>query len=245
MEYLSYNSFARDYHLKRKKAWKPLENYFDILKERKYKFKGNCLDLGCANGRHFKIFKNPSNKLIGIDNSQAFLKIALESLRDSLKYSKSELLNIQLILGDLNYIPIRAKCIQNIFSIAAIHHIKGKSKRKNVIKQLFDLLSKNGYFFFTVWRRWQKKFKKSFMLDWLKRIFNQKYKKQQKKKGLKEFGDKFIPWTVSHEKYTYNRFYHFFSKNEIKKLLKIFKIIEFQIIGGPTNKDNFFILAQK
>ena len=62
---------------------------------------------------------------------------------------------------------------------------------------------------------------------------------------LDEFGDKYVPWTISKEKKIYNRFYHFFSKREVKKILRIFKIKEFSMRGGSTNKDNFFILAKK
>ncbi len=63
--------------------------------------------------------------------------------------------------------------------------------------------------------------------------------------GLEEFGDQYVSWKISSEKKKYNRFYHFFSKREIKKLIKTFKVQEFKILGGPNNRDNFFILAQK
>jgi len=240
-----YNQIATDYHLKRKKPWKPLENFLFYLKEKNFTFKGFCIDLGCANGRNFKIFKDTNNKLIGIDNSVGFLKIALENLKDSNQYSKRDSDNIQLILGDLKYIPVRNNSIQTIFSIAAIHHIKGKTKREKVILQIFNSLTKNGFFLPTVWRRWQKRFKTYFITNWFKRIFNPIYKKHQKLIGLNEFGDRYIPWTISKENRTYDRFYHFFSKREIKNLLKKFKIKEFWIKGGSTDKDNFFLLCEK
>ena len=246
MENYSYNKIARDYNLKRKKPWLPLTQFLDQLTQKGYRFNGFCIDLGCANGRHFEIFKADfNNKLIGVDNSLEFLKIAQDNLKNSTHFSKVELNDIQLILGDLKNIPIRANSIQNIFSIATIHHIKYKSERKRVIDQIFNILSESGYFLPTVWRKWQKKFKKYFIKDRFNRIFHPKYKKHQRALGLNEFGDKLIPWTLSTKKKTYNRFYHFFSKREIKNLLRIFKLKEFQIMGGSTNRDNFFILAQK
>ncbi len=245
MENYYYNAIAHDYHLKRKKPWKQLESFITDLEKKGYLFKGNCLDLGCANGRHFELFKNSNNKLIGIDNSLNFLKIALDNLRDSVKHSKNKLCNIQVILGDLNYIPLRAKTIQSIFLIASIHHIKSKIKREEGVKQLFELMKNGGKILITVWRRWQKKFRKYFIYNWFKRMFNKIQKKPQENKGLEEFGDKYIPWTVSQKKRTYYRFYHFFSKKEIKKLIKDFEIKVFHRLGGPTNRDNFFILAQK
>jgi hypothetical protein len=68
---------------------------------------------------------------------------------------------------------------------------------------------------------------------------------KQKDKGLEDFGDKLVPWTLSKEKSVHLRFYHFFSKREVKKLLQDFEIIDFRLTGGPTDKDNFFVLARK
>lgn len=246
MEYSYYNSFASDYHLKRKKAWIPLIHFLDKLDKKGYRFYGICLDLGCGNGRNFKIFKSFfNNKLIGIDNSLEFLKIAKTRIKNSNLFTKNEQNYIQLILADLIYLPIRNNSIQNVFSIATIHHIKTKLQRENVINQIFNILKLKGYFLCTNWRRWQKKYRKFFIKDWIQRFLISSYFKDQKKRGLKEFGDKFVPWTVSSKNKTYNRFYHFFSKREIKELLKIFIIKEFHYLGGSSNKDNFFILSQK
>ena len=170
--------------------------------------------------------------------------MALERLKSSIQYSKTEFNKIQLILGDVNFIPIRNYSIQNVFSVATIHHVKGQLERAEVIKCLFDLLREKGYLLVTVWRRWHKKVKKHFIVDWFKRIYP-RYKHQQEKAGLKEFGDKIIPWTFTRKNVTFHRFYHFFSRREMIKLLKLFKIKELKKIGGPGNEDNFFILAQK
>lgn len=244
MKYLTYDTIADDYDSKRKKPWKPLKDFLSFLSKKGYTIKGTCIDLGSANGRHFELFKNSNNRMIGIDNSSALLKLALERLRSSNSYSKIELNKIQLILADLKFIPIRNHAIQNVFSVATIHHIKGQLERANVITQLLDLLKEEGYLLITVWRRWHKRVKKHFIVDWFKRIYP-RYKHQQEKLGLKEFGDKFVPWTFTRKDVTFHRFYHFFSKMEIKKLLENFIIREFKIMGGPTKKDNFFILAQK
>ena len=247
MEKFSYNNIAKDYHLKRKKPWKPLEFFLKHLKAKKFIFKGICIDLGCANGRHFKNFKNPNSKLVGIDNSIEFLKITRENLKDREQYSIEESNNIQLLLADLCHIPIRTMSIQNIFSIATLHHIRHKNDRINVFSQILDLLKERGYFLITVWRKWQKKYKNYFVANLLMRVVNPSYRKQQKKAGLPEFGDRHVPWTVSSssERITYVRYYHFFSKKELQKLLLNFKIRESIITGGPTGKDNFFVLAQK
>ena len=245
MEGYNYDNFALDYDLKRRKPWKPLEDFVSYLKEKNYSFNGINLDLGCANGRHFKLFKNLKNKIVGIDNSFDFLKIASLNLRDPNQYEKRDSYNIQTILADVRYLPLRPNVIQNMFSIATIHHIKGKDARKKVLGQMHELTRENGFILLTVWRKWQKKYKKIFIVDKIKRMSNPRYKKKQKEKGLDEFGDKIIPWTVSSTNITHGRFYHFFSKRELKRLIRKFQIKELKIAGGSTGKDNFFLLAQR
>jgi len=245
MEGYYYENIAHDYDLKRKKPWKALEDFISYLKEKGYYFNGINLDLGCANGRHFKLFKSSTNKVIGIDNSIDFLRIACLNLRDLSQYGRKESNNIQPILGDVRNLPLRPDVIQNMFSIATIHHIQSKSTRKKAIDQMFKLTKENGLILLTVWRRWQKKYRKEFFFEKIKHLFNPLYKKKQKQLGFDEFGDKIIPWTVSSTNLTHERYYHFFSKNEIKRLMNKYKIRELEIMGGPTDKDNFFILAQR
>jgi len=240
-----YDNFALDYDLKRRKSWKPLENFVTYLKEKGYSFNGINIDLGCANGRNFKLFKNSKNKIIGIDSSLDLLQIANTNLRDHTQYDKRESSNIQLILADIRNLPIRPNIIHNIFSIATIHHIKSKEARNNILKQILESIKENGLILLTVWRKWQKKYKEEFFLNMVKRVFNPTYKRKQKEIGLDEFGDKIIPWTVSSTNLTYERFYHFFSKKELKKLVKNLRVKELKILGGSTDKDNFFLLAQQ
>ncbi|MHA1293336.1 MAG: class I SAM-dependent methyltransferase [Promethearchaeota archaeon] len=245
MENYYYNKIAEDYDQKRKKPWRPFEKFLMKLKNDGLKIKGFCLDLGCANGRHFKTLKTKEIKLIGIDNAIEFLKIAKSDLSDVNKYQKEESKGIALILADINFLPIRKKKIDVLISIATIHHIKEKINRKKVITQINEILKDNGFILITVWRRWQKKLKSHFIKDFLKRLLNPKFKKEQINMGLVEFGDKFVPWTVIGKNETYNRFYHFFSKHEIKKLIEKFYIKDFIAIGGPNKRDNFFIHAKK
>ena len=245
MEGYYYDKIALDYDLKRRKPWKSLQNFVAYLKEKGYSFNGINVDLGCANGRNFNIFKNSQNKIVGIDNSIDLLQIAQTNLRDPTQYDKRDSNNIQIILADIRNLPIRPNIIHNMFSIATIHHVKSKNARDNVLKQIHHSIKENGLILLTVWRKWQKKYKKQFILNKIKRVFNPTYKKKQKKLGLGEFGDKIIPWTVSSTKVTCERFYHFFSKKELKKLVKDFQIKELKISGGSTDKDNFFLLAQQ
>lgn len=245
MEKDLYNFLAKDYHIKRSKPWKDLETFVKEIKEKEISFTGYNIDLGCANGRNFSLFIQPNNRLIGVDNSFEFLKIARDQLKSDNNLPKNSSNFIQLILSDILFLPIRPNVIQNIFSIATIHHIKDKTQLNYAISQYYCLLRDRGYFLFTVWRKYQKNYRTYFIKDKIKRLFNPKYRKIQINLGLNEYGDKFVPWTLSAEKKTYNRFYHFFSHKEIKKLLNKYIILEFKKMGGPNKTDNFFVLAKK
>ena len=242
---MSFNQIAQDYHLKRKKPWRPLEFFLKYLKNKGLSFKGTYLDLGCANGRNFKIMGISPKKLIGLDLSLELLKIAQSELKETNHYPQNISNSIQLLLGDISKLPFRPSSVNTVFSIATIHHIKKFSERKNIILQIYDTLKKNGNFILTVWRKWQKKFRFYFLSEWIKRRFTSHYKKEQELIGLKEYGYKLVPWTLSKEQKTYYRFYHFFSKKEIKKLLKDYQIKDFKITGGPSDRDNFFIFARR
>ena len=86
MEVSDFNLFARDYHSKRKKPWRPLKDFLDHLKCNNNNFDGLILDLGCANARNFKILGDFPKKVVGIDISLELIKIALKNLNDSNQY---------------------------------------------------------------------------------------------------------------------------------------------------------------
>jgi len=245
MEENSYDFFAKDYHNKRRYHWRDLENFLKELSDKKVYFNGYNLDLGCANGRNFNLFLQSNSKLIGIDNSIELLRLARERLKKSTKNSNFNPRSIYLVLSDVKALPLRPNTITNVFSIATIHHIKENIQRNYVLSQIYNIMKNNGFLVLTVWRRYQKKYRFYFISDRIRRFFIPKYNNTQKDLGLLEYGDKYIPWTLSNKNLTYNRYYHFFSFKETKKLLKKYIIRVILKKGGPNKKDNFFILTQK
>lgn len=239
IEKFSYDYIAKDFNLKRKKPWNDFAKFIRYLEDENYNFFGYTCDLGCGNGRNFEIFSNFSDKIIGIDNSLKLLKIAKN------RFNNSEIFKFtpQLVLSDIRFIPIRPKAIHNIFSIATIHHINSKSERNEILSQIHRILKEKGYCCITVWRKFQKSYRYYFITDYLKRSVSHKYRSKQIEKKLVNFGDKVVPWTTN--KGIYHRFYHFFSKREARDLVKDFHVKEFKKLGGPNEKDNFFILIQK
>ena len=233
-----YNGFAKDYDNKRKKPWVPLKIFLEELKQQDYKFNGILIDLGCGNGRNLPLLKNSNNTVLGIDKSLKFLQLTKNNkdLHD---------LNVHFLLSDMLALPIRPNSIDSIFSIASIHHIMNNSDRNLILVYCNSILRKNGYIIISVWRKFQKKYRIYFLFEFIKQKFSFKYKRRQESQGLQELGDIVIPWTVSSNQITYNRYYHLFSKSELKRLLAEFQILRLNKLGGPNKKDNYFILARK
>ena len=227
---------AQDYDLKRKRPWKPLISFLNQIEKKINLLNGRIIDLGCGNGRNFDLIKNTF--LIGIDNSLEFLKIAKKRKINGRR-------DIELILSDMRALPFRTNSIDTTFSIASLHHVKRFQTRFSLINQLHEILKDGGFVVITVWRKYQRKFRIYFIIDLFKRFFSKKYKKQQEILGLDEYGDIIIPWKVSKVDKSYMRYYHLYSKSELKEEFSRFQMIECRKMGGPTKKDNFFALFKK
>jgi SAM-dependent methyltransferase len=236
-----YDKIAEDYDRKKKSQWKSLEIFLEYLLERNYIFKGISADLGCGNARNFSLFFNETSKLIGIDNSIKMLTSARKNIASkcNMRYSS------QFILADMTALPFRDKVLDTIFSIASLHHVNTSNLRSVVLSQIFQILTDGGYFLLTVWRRYQKRFRKHFIMDYIKRAFYPPYAQLQVEARLLEFGDINVPWKSSEKIAPQMRFYHLFTKKELSYSLCNFKMREYIKLGGPNKRDNYFILAQK
>lgn len=244
-----YDCFAKDFDLKRRKPWRAFKEFYESIMEGGLDVSGTILDAGCGNGRNMSIIGGNKNdfRIIGLDNSIELLKI-IKNQRDKLiRHGNNRLKTkkIEIILSDLIYLPFRKDVFDHIFAIASIHHLYSKKVRLDFMHDIPNLMIEKGSFILSVWRKWQKRFRKYFIKDWLKRRLSFKYRESQYSKGLQEFGDIIIPWKKSNNKGSYTRYYHLFSEKEVKKLTKHFKVRKFSTLGGPGNQDNFFIWLQK
>ena len=138
MDDCSYSCIAEDYNLKRKKPWIALKQYLELTK---FNSIGLSLDLGCANGRNFKLFlEDGSKKLIGIDKTINFLQIAKNQIRNEEYSNKFNINQISFILCDISFLPLRDNIANNIFSGKGIL-IKGEARVDNNIHEK-DIVAK-------------------------------------------------------------------------------------------------------
>ncbi|MEK7528862.1 MAG: class I SAM-dependent methyltransferase [Patescibacteria group bacterium] len=172
-----YTTIASSFDRSRRESWKEFELFEPILKDNEI-----ILDLGCGNGRLFDFFKKKKKKLryIGMDNNSALLRLAQKN-NPKATFKK----------GDMLKIPLPGSSVDQIWSIAALHHIPTKTLQKKALREMRRVLKPDGKLVITVWNLWQ-----------------EKYEKYINKKN-----DAFVPFGKA------NRYYHAFRPAELASLL--------------------------
>ena len=169
------------------------------MDELKKYVKGNerVLDLGCGNGRLYKIFENRNVDYTGVDFSENLIQKDIEKYGNHFK------------TADILSLPFSEENFDSVWAIAVLHHIPTTELRKRVLGEIKRVLRPNGRVIATYWK--------------IKSFFRK---------------DIFIPF---HGK---KRYYHVFSKREIKRLFEKagFKIEELKILRD-NKKENILIVA--
>lgn len=214
-----YNKIADEFSLTRKEIWPELTFLFeDYLAEGE-----KVLDLGCGNGRWFKLFQKKKVDYIGVDFSERLIEIAERNCPQA-KFQTADVLNL----------PFSNNFFDKIYSIAVLHHIPSKDFRLQVLKETYRVLKPNGLLILTIWKFPRlKKYYLLFKYTILKLIGKSKL----------DFGDIFEPWGKKIERY-----YHCFSKKELENLVKKsgFRIKESDIVrNNRGNRQNIYLIAEK
>lgn len=214
----NYNLIASDFSRTRGKPWEEL----NFLLEKYLKEESRVLDLGCGNGRFYPLFKKKSVEYIGADISEKLIEIAKK------RYPEA---NFQTI-SPFNF-NFPNNYFDEVFSIAVFHHIPSEQFRIRFLKEVKRILKDEGILVLTVWKL---SLKKEIGL-FLKYIYFKLFKKLDI-----DFRDDFVSWAKK-----LDRYYHFFSKKELKKLVKKagFKIIKIGLLKGKrTKRKNIYLVAQ-
>ena len=214
-----YNQIAVDYARTRGFTW-------DIEPLTKYVLRGErILDLGCGQGRLLEIMKNQDIDYVGVDASEKLIGI-----------TKKNYPNFRFQVADALNLPFPDNYFDKVFSIRVLHHFPSKEFRLRFLKEARRVLKPKGLLILTVWNVWGCKDRKN-LLRLIKSAF-------RKIIGLSklDFGDTFIPWGKK-----ILRYYHYFTKNELKNLVKKsgFKIKKIWTTSGPRRYSDIYVVAEK
>jgi ubiquinone/menaquinone biosynthesis C-methylase UbiE len=215
-----YNLIAEHFSRAREKFWPEMKFLIE-----NYTIPGEkILDLGCGNGRLFKVLKEKEIDYIGVDFSERLIKIAKRNFPEA-KFQVTNVLDL----------PFPSNFFDKIFSIAVLHHIPSLKFRLQFLKEAKRVLKPKGLLILTVWDLWPKYKKEILKFVFLKLIGKSKL----------DFFDIQIPWMGMKDCY-----FHCFSRREFENLVKNanFKIRESGTITVPLKKRkyfNFYSIAEK
>ncbi|MEM4699682.1 MAG: methyltransferase domain-containing protein [Candidatus Nezhaarchaeales archaeon] len=157
---------------------------------------GLFLDVGSGGGRHAAYLAKRGGEGVCLDIAKSMLKQA-----------KAAGARLHFVRGDMRALPFRGDSFDAVLCIASIHHVPTKRMRMMAVLEAKRVLKPRGLLLLTVWSRWRLSSLWGMLKAWVggsPRFF--------------EVGDAEVPWTYRGRKYV--RFYHLFTKGELRKLVE-------------------------
>jgi ubiquinone/menaquinone biosynthesis C-methylase UbiE len=214
----NYNLIAKEFSATRREIWEELKFLFEGLKEGE-----KVLDLGCGNGRWYKVFREKKVDYFGIDNSEKLIEIAKENFP-----------NAKFFVGNALNLPFPDNFFDKVYSIAFLHHIPSEDFRIKVLKEAKRVLRPGGILILICWKIYQWREIFALLKYTLLKIIG---------RSKLDFKDFFVPWGKKTLRY-----YHCFSKRELENLLRKvgFEILESGVVKNKRgNRQNYYIISQK
>ncbi len=227
----NFDKIAEEFSRTREKHWEIMKSFLAYIKEG-----DKILDIGCGNGRLYDLIREKNVEYIGVDNSEKLIEIAKK------RFPVSNFQPQKFIVADALALPFQNEEFNNVFMIAFLPHLPSRELQEKAIYEAYRVLKKEGNIFITCWNLFQPKL---FFKNLIYRLKNQKLYRDL------SFKDYFIPWHLSSGEII-QRFYHAFTKKELRKILeKIgFKIkdIYYEYKGKKSNwlkGLNLVVIAKK
>ena len=216
----NYQDIALEFDATRKKEiWPEIRDFANRTKDGE-----SILDLGCGNGRLIEAFKDKDIKYLGVDNSRELIELAKKNY-PSREFIKDDIL-------DLKKVPNNK--FDSIFCLAVLQHIPSRKLRVGALELMSSKLKKDGEIIISNWNLWSQKKYRAMLLKnyWLKLI------------GKNDLGynDLVFPWKNVNCQKASDRYYHAFTKNELKKIARLAKL---KIVIFKKDKYNFWIVLKK
>jgi len=191
----NYNRIAEHFNATRQTSWPEFVHFKHLIKDGQ-----KILDWGCGNGRYFDSVKNKKIQYYGLDISAGLIKFAKQKYQSEIEAGRANFFCTEK--GEINFPDnFFAVCIM----IASFHHLPDETTRLNLLKKVFRELKTGGFLIMTNW---------NLASPWAK--------DKVKKTGWKKIGtaDFIVPWKNPAGEIITKRYYHSFTKTELKKLLE-------------------------
>jgi tRNA (uracil-5-)-methyltransferase TRM9 len=188
-----YNRIARHFADTRSGAME-LEKFKPLVKKDQY-----ILDWGCGNGRLLHILGDKFARYYGVDQSAKLLAIAKKAFKQEIKAGA-----VTFVSNAKKAVKFEDNFFDLVFMIASFHHLPDHESRLDLLRQCYKQMKKNARLVITTW---------NLESDWAK----EKFKKDWK---LLRANDYLIPWKDQDGNIVVERYYHYFSWQELKNLIR-------------------------
>lgn len=191
----SYNTVAEDFATTRVFAWPEAELFLPYLKSEGQRLV--VADIGCGNGRMADWVKKLGAEYIGVDSSEKLLAIAHAHFPQD-----------RFSLGDLLHLPLADASVDVCLLNASLHHIPAPLLAQ-ALEELHRVLKPVGRALMVNWNLWQGRFVYAHFLEWGQQLAGRSPLCWQ---------DFWVSYSSPDKKTRVNRFYHGFTKRELRKL---------------------------
>jgi len=193
-----YNDIAADFDMTRKKAiWPEIKKLAAEVQDGEA-----VLDAGCGNGRLLEVL--PARvEYLGVDNSEELIKLARRNYPNH-KFVVADILNLD---------SVPKQSFDQVFCLAVLQHIPSRELRVAALQQLADKLKPSGRLVISVWNLWQSpKHRLLLLKNYWSKILGQ---------GKLDYGDLLFPWKNSGGQEVGERYYHAFTKQELRQITRL------------------------
>lgn len=208
-----YSKHAEEFSKTRVKPWDGWAQFMG-------KNLGSVLDIGCGNGRFLKFlidYKIEFKDYIGIDSSGELLEISRK------RYSKIQNAKFEMIDIEDDTLNNFSHPFDTIVLFGVMHHLRKFKIRREIFKNLYNILNKNGLISVTFW-------------NFSNRI--------RDGKNFKNLGDNDFIITFGNN--GAERFAHFYNHDEIKEIIKFIQSIGFNIENTfESDSKNLYVNLRK
>ncbi len=209
-----YNRIAQYFNTTRAHVWPEFKYFRRFIKDDQ-----NVLDWGCGNGRLIQCFKGKKAHYFGVDQSRELIKIARRNFASAVKEGRAKFFSVP---GGIKKFP--DNFFDLVFMISSLFHLPTPETRLALLEKVNRQMKAKAKLVILVW---------NLESDWAK----EKMKKDWKKISANDY---LIPWKSPDGQKICDRYYHHFTRAELKDLLSQagFAVWKMEFMGNGTWSDN-------